>query len=73
MLRADTTVACLKYDDTLEGLFRTPSLLNVAETAPYFHSGLAKTLEEVAVFYNEGGGTSGIRRQRSRRRFVRSA
>ena len=33
LLRADTTVACLKYDDTLEGMFRTPTLLNVAETA----------------------------------------
>ena len=40
--------------------FRTPSLLNIAETAPYFHSGLAKTLEEVLLFYNEGGGTSGF-------------
>ena len=60
LLRADTTVACLKYDDTLEGLFRTPSLLNVAETPPYFHSGLAKTLEEVLWFYNQGGGTSGF-------------
>ena len=59
-LHADTTVACLKYDDTLEGLFRTPSLLNVAETPPYFHSGLAKTLEEVLWFYNQGGGTSGF-------------
>ena len=59
-LRADTTVACLKYDDTLEGLFRTPTLLNVAETPPYFHSGLAKTLEEVLEFYNQGGGTSGF-------------
>ena len=40
-------------------MFRTPTLLNVAETAPYFHSGLAKTLEEVIWFYNVGGGQSG--------------
>ena len=60
LLKADVTVSCLKYDDTLEGQFRTPSLLNIAETAPYFHSGLAKTLEEVLVFYNEGGGVSGF-------------
>ena len=58
-LRANSRVACLKYDDTLEGMFRTPTLLNVAETAPYFHSGLAKTLEEVIWFYNVGGGQSG--------------
>ena len=40
-------------------MFRTPTLLNVAETAPYFHSGLAKTLEEVVWFYNQGGGSVG--------------
>ena len=37
------------------GAFRTPSLRNVALTAPYFHDGSAKTLAEVVRFYNEGG------------------
>jgi cytochrome c peroxidase len=37
------------------GAFRTPSLRNVAITAPYFHDGSAKTLAEVVRFYNEGG------------------
>ncbi|MEP7271822.1 MAG: cytochrome c peroxidase [Acidobacteriota bacterium] len=37
------------------GSFRTPSLRNVALTAPYFHNGSAKTLEDVVRFYNEGG------------------
>jgi cytochrome c peroxidase len=59
LLRSDTTVACLKYDETLEGAFRTASLLNVAETAPYFHGGLHKTLDEVVWFYNAGGGPPG--------------
>jgi cytochrome c peroxidase len=58
-LRQETKVACLQYDDTLEGMFRTPSLLNVAQTAPYFHSGLVQTLDEVLRFYNQGGGTEG--------------
>ena len=58
-LRAEPTVACLKYDDTLEGMFRTPPLLNVAMTAPYFHSGSVQTLEEVIWFYNQGGGSEG--------------
>ena len=58
-LRAETAVACLKYDDTLEGMFRTPALLNVAMTAPYFHSGAVQTLEEVVWFYNQGGGSEG--------------
>jgi cytochrome c peroxidase len=37
------------------GSFKTPSLRNVALTAPYFHDGSAKTLAEVVRFYNEGG------------------
>ena len=31
--------------------FRTPSLRNIAETAPYMHYGSQKTLEEVVTFY----------------------
>jgi cytochrome c peroxidase len=37
------------------GAFRTPSLRNVALTAPYFHDGSAATLEEVVRFYLKGG------------------
>lgn len=37
------------------GAFRTPSLRNVALTAPYFHDGSARTLADVVTFYNEGG------------------
>jgi cytochrome c peroxidase len=58
-LRHDERVACLKYDDTLEGMFRTPSLLNVADTAPYFHSGLVQNLTDVIWHYNVGGGPDG--------------
>jgi cytochrome c peroxidase len=36
--------------------FKTPSLRNVALTAPYMHNGVFKTLEEVVDFYNKGGG-----------------
>lgn len=43
-------------DEGLRGQFRTPGLLNVAETAPYFHNGSAATLEEVVQHYNRGGG-----------------
>ncbi|MFP9115151.1 cytochrome-c peroxidase [Flavobacterium sp. RHBU_3] len=39
--------------------FKTTTVRNVALTAPYFHNGAYKTLEEVIDFYNEGGG-SGI-------------
>lgn len=36
------------------GLFRIPSLRNIALTAPYMHDGRFKTLEEVVDFYSEG-------------------
>ena len=36
--------------------FKTPTLRNVALTAPYMHNGVFKTLEEVMEFYNNGGG-----------------
>jgi len=36
--------------------FRTPSLRNVALTAPYMHNGAYPTLESVVDFYNRGGG-----------------
>lgn len=34
--------------------FKTPSLRNVAETAPYFHNGSVATLEAVVALYNQG-------------------
>lgn len=36
------------------GKFRTPSLRNVAQTAPYMHDGSKKTLDEVVEFYYRG-------------------
>ena len=36
--------------------FKTATVRNSAETAPYFHNGAYDTLEEVIDFYNEGGG-----------------
>ncbi|WP_230407188.1 cytochrome-c peroxidase [Pontibacter cellulosilyticus] len=36
--------------------FKTPTLRNVALTAPYMHNGVYTTLEEVMDFYNRGGG-----------------
>ena len=40
----------------LIGAFKTPTVRNVAVTAPYMHNGVFKTLEEVVDFYNKGGG-----------------
>ncbi len=36
--------------------FKTPSLRNVALTAPYMHNGVYDKLDEVVDFYNNGGG-----------------
>ena len=36
--------------------FKTPTVRNVALTAPYMHNGVYKTLEQVVDFYNRGGG-----------------
>src|SRR6185369_16369445 len=40
------------------GAFRTPSLRNVAETAPYMHNGIFPTLESVIDFLDAGGGVA---------------
>ena len=37
------------------GKFKTPTLRNVTLTAPYMHDGSLASLEEVIVFYNQGG------------------
>ena len=42
------------------GQFKTPTLRDVALTAPYSHSGRFHTLEEVIDFYNRGGDNSGF-------------
>jgi cytochrome c peroxidase len=41
--------------DEDRGRFRTPTLREVALTAPYMHDGSVATLEEVVRFYDEGG------------------
>ncbi len=40
------------------GAFRTPSLRNVAQTAPYMHDGSLKTLRDVIDFYIGGGNSN---------------
>ena len=38
-----------------KGAWRTPSLRDVALTAPYMHDGVYRTLDEVVWHYNQGG------------------
>lgn len=37
------------------GKFKTPTLRNIALTAPYMHDGSMNTLEEVVEYYDQGG------------------
>jgi cytochrome c peroxidase len=41
--------------ETDKGAFKTPTVRNVAMTAPYMHDGSQKTLEEVVEWYVKGG------------------
>jgi len=43
------------FDDL--GAFKTPTLRNVALTAPYMHDGSIETLKDVVIHYNNGGVT----------------
>jgi cytochrome c peroxidase len=40
--------------------FRTPTLREIASTAPYMHNGIYPTLDEVIEFINNGGGPGNI-------------
>ena len=40
---------------TLKGAFKTPTLRNVVNTAPYMHNGELKTMEDVIDHYIDGG------------------
>lgn len=42
--------------DQKKFFFKTPTLRNIALTAPYMHNGVYNTLEEVLDFYDAGGG-----------------
>jgi cytochrome c peroxidase len=42
--------------DMYRGMFKTPTLRNVAQTHPYMHNGSMTTLHKVLNFYNRGGG-----------------
>jgi cytochrome c peroxidase len=39
----------------MKGAFKTPTLRDIALTAPYMHNGAYRTLDEVVAHYNRGG------------------
>jgi cytochrome c peroxidase len=64
--KSECAVAQLAAHDADVGAFKTPSLRNVASTAPYMHTGHLPTLEEVVLFYDRGGDESGYAGTRDR-------
>ncbi len=50
----DQGLAAVTGDKADWGKFRTPSLRNVAETAPYMHNGSMRSLNDVVTFYYRG-------------------
>jgi len=50
---ADLGAGAITGKSTDNGLFKTPSLRNIALTAPYMHDGRFSTLEEVIEHYSE--------------------
>lgn len=53
----DTGVRDITFDDADMGRFRTPTLRNIAVTAPYMHDGSVATLNEAIAHYAAGGRT----------------
>lgn len=56
VLDPDLGRGVIHFSPIFRGAFKTPSVRNVALTAPYMHNGGIATLEEVVDFYNAGGG-----------------
>ncbi len=44
------------YTEYYKNMFKTVTVRNSGLTAPYMHNGGYKTLQEVLIFYNNGGG-----------------
>lgn len=57
--KKDTDLGRMDYFpiDYYQFAFKTPTVRNVAMTAPYMHNGVFNDLQKVMEFYNEGGGT----------------
>lgn len=61
----------LEITDDLKGAWRTPSLREVARTAPYMHTGVYQTLYDVVEHYDRGGTELGAAPEQRDRRIRR--
>jgi len=53
--KPDVGREAITKDPKDHGAFKTPTIRNVATSAPYMHNGTLKTLEEVVEWYAKGG------------------
>jgi cytochrome c peroxidase len=53
--KPDVGREAVTHDEKDRGAFKTPTIRNVAQTAPYMHDGSIATLAEVVEWYNKGG------------------
>ncbi|MBT8457182.1 MAG: photosynthetic protein synthase I [Rhodobacteraceae bacterium] len=60
-LREDIGAYIRTHNDDRRRTFLTPSLRELAYTAPYMHNGIFATLEEVVDFYDAGGGNDPLK------------
>ncbi|NNF72805.1 MAG: photosynthetic protein synthase I [Rhodobacteraceae bacterium] len=65
-LREDIGAYIRTHNDDRRRTFLTPSLRELAYTAPYMHNGIFATLEEVVDFYDAGGGNDPLKDARLR-------
>jgi cytochrome c peroxidase len=54
---ADKGRFAIKPVAVMKGAFKTPTLRDIALTAPYFHDGSARTLADVVEHYRKGGSS----------------
>jgi len=65
-LREDLGAYIRTHDDDTRRTFLTPTLRELAHTAPYMHNGTFATLEAVVDFYDAGGGADPLKDARLR-------
>jgi cytochrome c peroxidase len=56
IIDADSGRYAINRLDALLFAFKTPTVRNVAKTAPYMHNGVYSSLQQVVTFYQKGGG-----------------
>jgi cytochrome c peroxidase len=57
-LPTDRGAGSVMKNPKADGMFKVPTLRNIARTAPYMHSGVFTALLDVVHFYNRGAGRS---------------